>query len=233
MGAGAGHAASAHASYDVLNRKLVEGVQVGAQQTPDGGDTRVRCPWVDLSKPDYVAYHDEEWGVPVTDDRTMFEYLTLESAQAGLSWYTVLRKRAAYRRAFVQFDVAKVARFTAARINRLMTDEGLIRNRQKLEAAVGNARAYLALQAEFGSFCDYIWSYVEHRPIVNRPRSRADYLATSPLSDRLSVDLKCRGFKFVGSTIIYAHMQATGLINDHAHDCFRGPQITAGYPPPD
>ena len=192
-------------------------------------DDRARCPWVDLTKPDYVAYHDDEWGVPVTDDRTMFEYLTLEAAQAGLSWYTVLRKRAAYRRAFADFDVDKVARYTPARVEKLMQDEGLVRNRLKLEAAVTNARAYIAVQEACGSFCRYIWSFVDGRPIVNTPRTRADYLATSPESDRLSKDLKKRGFKFVGSTIVYAHMQATGLVNDHAHDCFRGAEIAAKY----
>jgi len=180
-----------------------------------------RCPWVDLGKPDYVAYHDEEWGVPVHDDRTMFEYLTLESAQAGLSWYTELRKRAHYRRAFAGFDAAKVARFGAARIERLLADPGLIRNRQKIVAAVGNARCFLAVQDEWGSFCAYLWSFVDGRPIVNAPRSLADYRATSPESDRLSADLKRRGFKFVGSTIVYAHLQATGLVNDHAANCFR------------
>ena len=184
-----------------------------------------RCPWVDLSKPDYVAYHDDEWGVPVTDDRLMFEYLILEGAQAGLSWYTVLRKRDAYRRAFAQFDIRKVAAFSVAKIDQLMTNEGLIRHRPKLAAAVTNARASLEVQAEFGSLCRYIWSFVDHRPIVNRPRDRADYRVTSPESDRLSADLKRRGFKFVGSTIIYAYMQATGLYDDHAQDCFRAHQI--------
>ncbi len=188
-----------------------------------------RCPWVDLSKADYVAYHDEEWGVPIVDDRTMFEFLLLESAQAGLSWYTVLKKRHHYRKAFAGFEAAKVARFSAAKIEKLLLDPGLIRNRQKINAAVGNARAYLDVQAEWGSFCAYIWSFVERRPIVNVPRTLADYAATSTESDALSADLKRRGFKFVGSTIMYAHMQATGLVNDHAHDCFRGREISAGY----
>ena len=191
-----------------------------------------RCPWVDLSKADYVAYHDEEWGVPVHDDRTMFEYLTLESAQAGLSWYTVLRKRAHYRKAFAEFDAAKVARYTPARIEKLLLNEGLIRNRLKIEAAVNNARAFLAVQGEFGSFCDYIWTFVDGRPVVNSPRTLGDYAATSVHSDRLSVDLKQRGFKFVGSTVMHAHLQATGLINDHAHDCFRRREIVATYAEP-
>ena len=186
-----------------------------------------RCPWVDLSKLDYVAYHDQEWGVPVRDDRIMFEFLTLECAQAGLSWYTVLRKRAAYRRAFADFEPAKVARFGPAKVEKLLLDEGLIRNRQKIAAAVSNARAYLEVQAEFGSFCTYVWSFVNGRPVMNAPRTRADYAATSPASDRLSADLKRRGFKFVGSTIVYAHMQATGLVNDHARDCFRRREIMA------
>jgi DNA-3-methyladenine glycosylase I len=182
---------------------------------------RERCPWVDLGKPDYVAYHDREWGVPVHDDRLMFEYLTLESAQAGLSWYTVLRKRAAYQRAFAAFDPVKVARFGPARIERLLADPGLIRNRQKIVAAVGNAARFLEVQAEWGSFCAYLWAFVDGRPICNAPRSLAEYRATSPESDRMSADLKRRGFKFVGSTIMYAHMQATGLVNDHAANCFR------------
>ena len=189
----------------------------------------VRCPWVPVDKPDYIAYHDEEWGVPVLDDPTMFEYLTLESAQAGLSWYTVLKKRRHYRKAFAQFDPARVARFTPRKIETLLHNEGLIRNRQKINAAVSNARAFLAVQEEFGSFCEYIWPFVDGKPIVNRPRSLADYAATSPESDRLSADLKQRGFKFVGSTIVYAHMQAAGLVNDHAARCFRLKQILASY----
>ena len=184
-------------------------------------DGRPRCPWVELDKPDYVAYHDTEWGVPVYDEQLMFEYLILEGAQAGLSWYTVLRKRAAYRQAFANFDIAKVARFPASKVETLMSNAGLVRNRQKLESAVGNAKAFLKVQEEFGSFCAFIWNFVDNTPQVNAPRTRADYRATSPESDRLSAELKRRGFKFVGSTIMYAHMQATGLVNDHAHDCFR------------
>lgn len=185
------------------------------------GDGRQRCPWVELDKPDYVAYHDTEWGVPVRDDRLLFEYLILEGAQAGLSWYTVLRKRDHYRKAFANFEIAKVARFAPSRIESLMGDAGLVRNRQKLESAVGNARACLVLQDEFGSVCDYLWSFVENRIQVNAPRTRADYRVTSPESDALSAALKRRGFKFVGSTIIYAFMQATGMVNDHSADCFR------------
>ena len=188
-------------------------------------DQRPRCPWVELDKPDYVAYHDTEWGVPVHDDRVMFEYLTLEGAQAGLSWYTVLRKREGYRAAFADFDIETVARFPTHKIETLMANAGLVRNRQKLEATLGNARACLELQAEFGSVCQYLWSFVDHAPQVNAPRSRADFRATSPASDHMSRELKRRGFKFVGSTIMYAFMQATGLVNDHTHDCFRQAQL--------
>jgi DNA-3-methyladenine glycosylase I len=147
-----------------------------------------RCPWVDLSKPDYVAYHDLEWGVPVHDDRVMFEFLTLEAAQAGLSWYTVLRKREHYRRAFADFDPARVARFTSTRIERLLADPGLIRNRQKITAAVSNARAFLAVQAEFGGFSTYLWAFVGGRPRMNAPRTFADYAARSAESERASAD---------------------------------------------
>ena len=184
-----------------------------------------RCPWLDLDKPDYVAYHDREWGVPVHDDRKHFEFLTLESAQAGLSWYTVLRKRANYRQAFAEFDPAKVARFNAAKIEQMLQDPGLIRNRRKISAAVENARHFLAVQDEFGSFSAYIWRFVGGEPLVNEFRTLADLPATSRESDALSKDLKSRGFKFIGSTVIYAHMQATGMVNDHVLDCFRRSQI--------
>jgi DNA-3-methyladenine glycosylase I len=191
---------------------------------PDG---RTRCPWVDLGKPDYVAYHDEEWGVPVRDDRLMFEYLILEGAQAGLSWYTVLRKREAYRKAFANFEVGKILRYDAARLASLMENEGLVRNRQKIESVVTNARACVEVQKEFGSLCAYLWRFVDDRPQVNAPRDRADFRATSPESDALSRDLKKRGFKFVGSTIMYAHMQAVGMVNDHTQDCFRQREVVA------
>jgi DNA-3-methyladenine glycosylase I len=189
--------------------------------SPKPADRRKRCPWVDLGKPDYVAYHDEEWGVPVHDDRTIFEFLTLEAAQAGLSWYTVLRKRAAYRAAFADFDAAKVARFTPARIEKLLLDPGIVRNRLKVEAAVHNARRFLEVQQEEGSFARYIWSFVGGTPVVAKRRSIADYPARTELSDTVSKDLKRRGFKFVGTTIVYAHLQATGVVNDHSVDCFR------------
>ena len=187
--------------------------------------TLQRCPWLDLDKPDYVAYHDREWGVPVHDDRKHFEFLTLESAQAGLSWYTVLRKRANYRQAFAEFDPAKVARFSAVTVEQMLQDPGLIRNRRKISAAVENARHFLAVQDEFGSFSAYIWRFVGGEPIVNEFRTLADLPATSRESDALSKDLKSRGFKFIGSIVIYAHMQATGMVNDHILDCFRRSQI--------
>ena len=189
----------------------------------------VRCPWVPLDKPDYVQYHDREWGVPVYDDRLMFEFLILETAQAGLSWYTVLKKRENYRIAFADFDPNRVARFTRQRIDKLLQNEGLIRNRRKIEAAVSNACVYLAVQDEFDGFCNYMWSFVGGNPRVNAPRTSADFVATSPDSDRLSKDLKQRGFKFVGSTSVYAHMQATGLVNDHTVACFRHREIIDAY----
>jgi DNA-3-methyladenine glycosylase I len=188
-----------------------------------------RCPWVDLEKPDYVAYHDEEWGVPVYDDRLLFEFLTLEAAQAGLSWYTVLRKRENYRVAFSGFDPAKVARFDERKIQALIANPGIIRNKAKINAAVNNARQFLKVQGQFGSFHAYIWQFVDGKPIVNTLRGLKDYVATSRESDAMSKDLKQRGFKFVGSTICYAHMQATGMVNDHVIGCFRQREIVRGY----
>lgn len=184
-----------------------------------------RCPWCEGVSDVYMAYHDDEWGVPARDDATQFEFLTLESAQAGLSWSTVLHKRAGYRRAFADFDVAKVARFTPRRIEKLIANPAIIRNRLKIKAAVTNAQAFLAIQDEFGSFTDYIWGFVDGKPVLNRWRRQADVPATSPVSDALSKDLKQRGFKFVGTTIIYAHMQATGLVNDHLVGCFRYKEV--------
>jgi DNA-3-methyladenine glycosylase I len=188
-----------------------------------------RCPWVDPEKPEYVAYHDEEWGVPIYDDNKLFEFLTLEGAQAGLSWYTVLQKRHAYRIAFSHFDPRKVARYNEHKIEQLIANPGIIRNRAKIRAAVNNARQFLKVQEEFGSFHAYIWQFVNGKPIVNTIRQLKDYPATSPESDALSKDLKERGFKFIGSTICYAHMQATGMVNDHAISCFRRQQIIDGY----
>ena len=180
-----------------------------------------RCPW-SLSRDDaYRRYHDDEWGVPVRDDATHFEFLILEAAQAGLSWATVLRKREGYRRAFADFDAERVARYNSRSIERLVKDPGIVRNRQKIAAAIGNAREFLRLKEEYGSFDRYVWRFVDGRPIVNKWRDQSDVPATSPQSDALSKDLKQRGFGFVGSTIIYAHMQATGLVNDHLVGCFR------------
>ena len=181
----------------------------------------IRCPWSEGVDEQYLSYHDTEWGVPVRDDRRHFEFLILESAQAGLSWRTILRKRAGYRRAFAGFDAGRVACFNRRSVERLVADPGIVRNRRKIEAAIGNARYYLAIQEEFGSFTDYVWRFVGGEPIVNRWRAQSEVPATSAESDLLSRDLKARGFKFVGSTIVYAHMQATGLVNDHLIDCFR------------
>lgn len=188
-----------------------------------------RCPWLDETKADYVEYHDKEWGVPVLDDKTMFEYLVLESAQAGLSWYTILKRREGYRRAFANFDVEKVAAFTEQDENRLREDVGIIRNKLKISATITNARHFIEIQKEFGSFCHYIWSFVDHKVIVNSYQTLEQYPATSPISDALSKDLKKRGFKFVGSTIIYAHLQAAGLVNDHSLDCFRRQEVIDSY----
>jgi DNA-3-methyladenine glycosylase I len=180
-----------------------------------------RCGWSTGGDAQYIAYHDEEWGVPVRDDHKQFEFLTLESAQAGLSWATVLRKRENYRRAFADFDPEKVARYSDKKIERLLVDPGIIRNRLKVAAAVTNARHFLAVQEEVGSFHQYIWSFVGGRPIQNAWESMKQVPATSKESDALSKDLKKRGFKFVGSTIMYAHMQAVGMVNDHLVTCFR------------
>jgi len=169
----------------------------------------------------YVRYHDEEWGVPVHEDRRQFEFLLLEGAQAGLSWSTILNKRAGYREAFADFDVERVARFDRRKVERLMQFPGIVRNRLKIESAVGNARAVLRLRDELGSLDRYLWSFVGGKPIVHRWKDMQQVPATSPESDALSKDLKKRGFKFVGSTIIYAHMQATGMVNDHLVGCFR------------
>ena len=188
-----------------------------------------RCPWVDLRKPLYVAYHDMEWGVPVHDDRRMFEYLVLEGAQAGLSWYTVLSKRENYRRAFDGFDPVKMAAWDEAKIESLLRDPGIIRNRLKIQAARGNARCFLALCEERGSFSDYLWSFVGDTVRAGAPATVADYRASSPESDALSRDLKRRGFRFVGSTVMYAHMQATGMVNDHSRDCFRRLQLSDAH----
>ena len=179
-----------------------------------------RCAWSG-SDPLYVAYHDEEWGVPVHDDRVLFEFLVLEGAQAGLSWSTILRKRDAYRRAFDRFDPRKVARYDKRKVASLLADASIVRNRAKIESAIKNAKAFLDVQEEFGSFDAYQWRFVDGRPIQNRRRAIGDVPATTAESDALSKDLKSRGFSFVGSTIVYSHMQAVGMVNDHLVDCFR------------
>lgn len=181
---------------------------------------RTRCAWCGTD-PLYVRYHDREWGVPVRTDRKMFEFLVLESAQAGLSWITVLRKRPAYKKAFANFDYKKVARFTARDIEQLVKNPGIIRNRQKIVAAVNNAKRFIEVRKEYGTFSKYLWGFANHRPIVNRWKHLHDLPATTPLAEKISADLKRRGFQFMGPTIIYAHLQATGLINDHVISCWR------------
>ena len=186
-----------------------------------------RCPWPG-NDPLYQAYHDREWGVPVRDDRLLFEFLTLEGAQAGLSWITILRKRPAYRVAFAGFDPDQVARFDAATVAELLANPGIVRNRLKVESTITNARAFLQVREEFGSFDAYQWRFVDGRPIQNAWRSLGDIPASTPVSDALSRDLKRRGFRFVGSTICYAHMQAVGMVNDHLVDCFRWRELGSG-----
>lgn len=183
----------------------------------------LRCPW-SLSHPLLVSYHDEEWGVPVRDDRELFAKLVLDGAQAGLSWLTILKRREGYLRAFEGFDPERMARYGEEDRARLLADPGIIRNRQKVAAAIGNARAYLALREELGSFSDYLWGFVDGRPVINHHRSPADVPTETDTSRRLSKDLKARGFAFVGPTIVYAFMQAVGMVNDHVTDCFRHPR---------
>jgi DNA-3-methyladenine glycosylase I len=185
---------------------------------------RIRCAWAG-NDPLYQAYHDEEWGVPVHDDRLLFEFLTLEGAQAGLSWITILRKRMSYRAAFDGFDPDVVARFDAAKVAELLANPGIVRNRLKVASTITNAQAFLKIQEEFGSFATYQWSFVDGSPIQNAWQSIKEVPASTPVSDALSRDLKKRGFRFVGSTICYAHMQAIGMVNDHTMDCFRWREI--------
>ena len=180
-----------------------------------------RCGWVGPGDPLMIAYHDREWGRPVHDDRVLFEFLILEGAQAGLSWSTILKKRENYRRALCRFDPRRVARFTAKDKARLLANAGIVRNRLKIDSTIDNARRFLDVQRELGSFDRYLWSFVRRRPIVSRPRSMKDVPPRTALSDRISNDLKKRGFRFVGSTIIYAYLQAVGVVNDHAATCFR------------
>ncbi len=193
-------------------------------------DTRRRCDWAG-SDPEMVAYHDTEWGVPVHHDPTHFEFLVLEGAQAGLSWSTILKRRGGYRKAFAGFDPAKVARFTPARVEKLLLDPGIIRNRAKVEATVRNAKAFLAVQKEFGTFDAYIWGFVGGHPLVHKWRRTDQLPPTSAESEALSKDLRRRGFGFVGPTVCYAHLQAAGLVNDHLVTCFRYPELTGDGAP--
>lgn len=182
---------------------------------------KTRCGWVPVDKPDYVAYHDEEWGVPVHDDRTLFEMLILEGAQAGLSWYSILKRREGYRRAFMRFEPVALARVSDAELEHILKTGDIIRNRLKVYSVRDNARVFLAIQKEFGSFDAYLWRFVDGRPIVNRPQGMRDVRVTSKESDALSKDLKKRGMRFVGSTILYAYMQAVGMVDDHFSGCFK------------
>lgn len=184
---------------------------------------KTRCFW--LTKDEiYIKYHDEEWGVPVYDDKRLFEFLLLETFQAGLSWITILKKREHFRKAFDQFDYKKIANYTEAKFDELSQNKGIIRNKLKIRAATTNAKLFMAIQEEYGSFSSFIWSYVDGSPIINRFKSKEEVPATTALSDKISKDLKKRGFKFVGSTIVYAFMQATGMVNDHTIDCFKCPK---------
>jgi DNA-3-methyladenine glycosylase I len=196
----------------------------GESRMKNDGAPKERCAWSGTD-PVYVAYHDEEWGIPLHDDRVLFEFLVLEGAQAGLSWITILRKRDAYRRAFDRFDAKKVARFDKRKVASLLADAGIVRNRAKIESAIKNAKAFLAVQQEFGSFDAYQWRFVDGRSIQNRWQGMRQIPPRSAESDAMSKDLKGRGFSFVGSTIIYAHMQAVGMVNDHVVDCFRHREV--------
>lgn len=180
-----------------------------------------RCPWIKEGDDLYEKYHDEEWGVPVYDDKKIFEFLILESAQAGLSWRTILGKRESYKKAFAHFDFNKIAKFDIKKINSLLKNKGIIRNRLKIESAINNAKKFLEVRKEFGTFSSYIWSFVDGKPIKNKIKNIKDYRATSKESDLLARDMKKRGFKFLGSTTLYAHMQATGVVNDHSVSCFK------------
>lgn len=184
-----------------------------------------RCAWCENTFDQYVQYHDNEWGVPVRDDRTQFEFLLLESAQAGLSWSTILKRREGYRQAFAHFDVEKVARFDEEKVQELLQNPEIIRNELKIRSAINNAQQFIEIQEEKGSFCNYIWDFVDGNPIQNHWQTLDQVPANTNISDKLSTDLKKRGFKFIGSTIMYAHMQATGLINDHLTSCFRHKEV--------
>ena len=183
-------------------------------------DNIIRCEW-SISEPIYVSYHDKEWGVPVHDDRKQFEFLVLESAQAGLSWLTILKRRDGYRRLYAEFNVEKVALFDEARIQEMLKDIGIIRNRKKIESSINNAQRFLEIQDKYGSFCNYMWGFTDGKQVVNHFKRLSEIPATTNLSDTISKDLKQKGFRFIGSTILYAHLQATGLVNDHLVECFR------------
>jgi DNA-3-methyladenine glycosylase I len=187
-------------------------------------NTKYRCGWCE-GNPLYEAYHDKEWGVPVYDDETLFEFLILETFQAGLSWITVLRKRENFRKAFDDFDYKKIAQYQQTKIDSLLQDVGIIRNKLKVNATITNAQAFMKIQEEFGSFSKYIWGFVDGKPIKNTYQTLNNVPANTPISDMLSKDLKKRGFKFVGTTVVYAHMQATGMVNDHVKDCFRHNEV--------
>lgn len=188
---------------------------------------KIRCGWTLNGCPEEILYHDSEWGVPCFDDRVQFEFLVLESAQAGLSWRTILLKRAGYRTLFAEFDPIRVAEFGPAAVEKLMLDARIIRNRKKIEAAINNAQRFLELQAEHGSFCNYLWDFVDGRPLVNHWKDMSAIPAKTDLSDKIAKDMKQKGFKFLGSTVLYAHLQATGLVNDHTVDCFRQKECQA------
>ncbi len=204
------------------NQYSVRSVQYSVNIIMDS--KKIRCGWCGTD-PLYVKYHDEEWGEPVKDDKTMFEFLLLETFQAGLSWITILRKRENFRKAFDDFDYKKIAKYDQSKIDSLLQNEGIIRNKLKVHSAVSNAKFFMEVQKEFGSFSNYIWGFVNHKPIKNIWKTHKDAPATTAESDALSKDLKKRGFKFVGSTVVYAHMQATGMVNDHIEDCFRFHQV--------
>lgn len=190
---------------------------------------KCRCPWLDTTKPDYVAYHDQEWGVPLYNDQTLFEFITLESAQAGLSWYTILKKRDGYKKAFANFDVEKVASFTPDDIERLMLNKDIVRNRLKIAATVNNAKRFIEIQKEFASFSNYQWQFVSNKQLVSQLNNIDDYPAITEESTAFAKDLKKRGFKFLGPTTVYAYMQACGMVNDHSNDCFRKNEIISEY----
>ena len=186
---------------------------------------KIRCEWVPLTKPTYVKYHDKEWGVPVRDDQIMFEFLVLESFQAGLSWEIVLNKRDNFRKAFADYDYNKVALFDEAKVQSLLQDKGIVRNQLKIRAAINNAQRYLEVIEEFGSFCNYFWGFTDGKPLTNHFKVMGDIPSSTDLSDIIAKDLKSRGFKFMGTTVVYAHMQAVGMVNDHIEGCFRYDEV--------